>query len=54
MDIVIIRDSFLTLANKVVTNSTRIDLVQHVLMMTTHITTIAIQDKARSYIEQMP
>ncbi len=54
MDIVIIIDSFWTLANKVITNSTRIDLVQCALIMTTHVMTIATQDKAWSYIEQMP
>jgi hypothetical protein len=54
MDIVIIRDSFWTLADKVITNSTRIDLVQHALMTTTHVMTIATQDKAYSYIEWTP
>jgi hypothetical protein len=32
-------------------NLTRIDLVQHVSMMTTHAAKVIVQNKARSYTE---
>ncbi len=49
MDIVITRNGFQTLANVVIINSTCTNLVQCALTMTTHVTTIAVQDNARSY-----
>jgi hypothetical protein len=52
MDVVITRDNFCTLANVVIVDLTRIDLVQHVLMMAVHVATIAIQDKAQSYTKR--
>jgi hypothetical protein len=54
MDIVIIKDSFCTLANVVIIDLTYRDLVQHVSMMTTHVAIIVTQDKAQSYTKEMP
>jgi hypothetical protein len=49
VDIVIIKDNFSTLANIIIVNPICTNLVQHTLMMTMHVATIATQDKARSY-----
>jgi hypothetical protein len=48
VDIVITKDSFRTLADIIIANMTHTNLVQHALMTTMHVTTIATQDKARS------
>jgi hypothetical protein len=54
MNIVITRDGFWTLVDVVIVDSTCIDLVLHVLMMITHATIVAIQDKTRSYTKHSP
>ncbi len=45
---------FSNLGRIVIANPTCIDLVQHVLMMTTHSAKVIAQDKARSYTKQTP
>ncbi len=52
MDIVITRNDFWTLANVVIADLTCANFVQHVLMIITHATTIAIQNKAQFYTKQ--
>jgi hypothetical protein len=40
--------------NVIIVDPTRIDLVQHALMRTTHAVAIVVQNKARSYTKQTP
>jgi hypothetical protein len=47
MDIVIIKYGFKTWVDVVTANLTCIDLAQHALMTTTHVTIIVIKDKAQ-------
>jgi hypothetical protein len=54
VDIVIIRDSLCTLVDVVIADLTHIDLVQHASTVISHVTIVAAQDKAQSYIEQRP
>jgi hypothetical protein len=54
MDIVITRNSFQTLVDIIIVNPTCTNLVQHALMMTMHVTTIATQNKAQSYTQRAP
>jgi hypothetical protein len=54
VDIVITRDSFQTLANVVIIDSTRPNLVEHVFTIITHATIVAAQDKAQSYTKRTP
>jgi hypothetical protein len=48
MDIVITRDGFQTLADVVIVDPTRTNLLQCALTTTTHATIVVAQDKARS------
>ncbi len=52
MDIVIIRDNFQTLANVVITNLIRSNLVQYAWTTIAHATIVVIQDKARACTKQ--
>jgi hypothetical protein len=51
VDIVITRNDFWILVDVIITNLILTDLVQHVLIMITHVTIVVAQNKARSYIE---
>jgi hypothetical protein len=52
VDIVIIRNNFCTLADIVIVDMTCTNLVYRVSTTTTHVATVAAQDKAQSCIEQ--
>jgi len=52
MDIVITRDDFWTWVDVFIANLTHTNLVQCTSTTTTHVATIAIQNKAQSYIER--
>jgi hypothetical protein len=52
VDIVITKDNFQTLADVVIADLTRPNLVQRASMMTTHASTIVARNKAQSYIER--
>jgi len=54
VDIVITRDSFQTLADVVIIDPTRPNLVQHVFTTITHAMIVVTQDKAQSYTKRMP
>jgi hypothetical protein len=49
VDIVITKDNFQTLVDVVIVNQIHTNLVQRASMMIVHVTTIVVQNKARSY-----